>query len=107
MNFSAMTSLQTLSIQNCTGLTGNIDLTMCPNITQVDASGTTINVLVPSNAPLTKYELGTPTSVNLTNPAVLTPQGVVVDSSANIDSLNIVNIANNKSFTMFAKIMNI
>jgi hypothetical protein len=71
MNFSVMTSLQTLSIQNCTGLTGNIDLTMCPNITQVDASGTTVNVLVPSNAPLTKYEVGAPTTISLINPTVL------------------------------------
>lgn len=105
--FTNMPNLRILSIQNCTGLTGSIDLTMCPNITQVDASGTSINVLVPSNAPLTKYELGTPTSINLTNPTVLTPAGVVVDDETSLTSLDIVNIHNNKSFTMFAKIMNL
>ena len=106
--FDNMTALEVLSIQGCTGLTGDVDLTSCHDIREVDASGTTVNVLIPqSGVPLTKYELGTPTSINLTNPAVLTPQGVAVDSSANIDSLDIVNIANNKSFGMFAKIMNV
>jgi len=77
---------------------------MCPYITQVDASGTSINVLVPENAPLTKYELGTPTEISLINPTVLTPAGVVVDSYANLDSLDLINIPNNKSFSMFDKI---
>jgi len=31
--FDNMVNLRVLSIQNCTGLTGNIDLTMCPEIT--------------------------------------------------------------------------
>lgn len=71
IDFTYMTKLINLSIQNCTGLTGNIDLTMCPNIAQVDASGTTVNVLVPSASVLTKYEVGSPTSINITNPTVL------------------------------------
>jgi hypothetical protein len=54
-------------------MTGDIDLSNCTDIRQVDASGTTVNVIVPAFAELTKYELGTPTSVNLTNPTVLTP----------------------------------
>ena len=73
LDFSRMYALQNLSIQNCTGMTGNIDLSNCTDIRQVDASGTTVNVIVPAFAKLTKYELGTPTSVNLTNPTVLTP----------------------------------
>ena len=105
--FDKMPNLQILSIQNCIGLNQTIDLTDCPNITQVDASGTTINVLVPEGAILTKYELGTPTSINLINPTVLQPSGVNVDVSTSINSLDIVNILDNKSFTMFAKIMNI
>ncbi len=73
IDFSKMTKLANLSIQNCTGLTGNIDLTMCPDIAQVDASGTTVNVLVPSAPVLTKYELGVPTEISLDSPTVLTP----------------------------------
>ena len=103
--FTNMTNLEKLYVQNCTGLTGTIDLTMCPNITQVDASGTSINVLVPTQSTLTKYELGTPTEISLDSPTVLQPDDVVVDHSANIDSLEIINIPGDKSFTMFNKIM--
>lgn len=105
MDFSYMTNLRTLSIQNCTGLTADIDLTMCTNLEQVDASGTTINVFVPQNSKLTKYELGTPTQISIVNPTVLQTTGVNVDSNANISSLELVNIPGNKSFTMFYKIM--
>ena len=99
-----MTKLKKFYAQGCTGLSGTIDLTMCSDILEVDASGTTVNVLVPERASLTKYELGTPTTISLVNPTVLTPAQVVVDHSASIDSLEIVNIPNNKSFTMFDKI---
>lgn len=103
--FSNMPNLKILSIQNCTGLSEPIDLTMCPNIEQVDASGTSINVLIPTNAAhLTKYELGTPTSITLDSPTILQPTGVDVDNYANIASLDIVDINGNKSFTMFDKI---
>ena len=53
---------------------------MYPNITQVDASGTNINIIVPegvitngvaSGLALTKYELGFPTEIALINPSVL------------------------------------
>lgn len=104
-DFSKTTSLKSLSIQNCTGLSGNIDLTMLTGVTNVDASGTTVNVLIPEGSSITKYELGTPTSISIKNPTVLQSSGVAVDSSSNIDYLELVNIPNNKSFTMFYKIM--
>ena len=88
-------------------MTGNIDLSNCTDIRQVDASGTTVNVIVPESAKLTKYELGTPTSVNLTNPTVITPAQVKVDVSTSIQSIDLINIPNCKSFSTFAKIMNI
>ena len=103
--FTNMTALQKLYIQNCTSLTQDIDLTMCSNITEVDASGTAVNVYVPANAPLTKYEVGTPTEIILDSPTVLSPEGVVVKSYENLDSLELINIPNNKAFRMFGKIM--
>lgn len=105
--FTNMTKLQNLSIQNCTGITGNIDLTPCTDIRQVDASGVSCNVIIPENAPITKYEVGTPTMVSMINPTSISPNNVVVDSSSSIGSIDLVNIPNNKSFTMFAKIMNL
>ena len=98
-----MPNLRILSIQNCTGLTEDIDLTLCSNIEQVDASGTFINVLVPKNAKLTKYELGTPTSINIDEPTVLTVGGIKVDNYYNLASLDLINIPNNQSFNMFDK----
>lgn len=105
--FTNMTKLQNLSIQNCTGITGNIDLTPCTDIRQIDASGVSCNIIIPENAPITKYEVGTPTMVSMINPTSISPNNVVVDSSSNIGSIDLVNIPNNKSFTMFAKIMNL
>ena len=105
MDFSNMTKLKVLSAQNCSLLTETVDLTMCPDIEQVDFSGTEVDVLVPANAPLTKYEVGIPTTISLVNPTVLQPSGVEVDIANNITSINLLNIPNNKSFSMFEKIV--
>jgi hypothetical protein len=103
--FTNNINLQKLYIQNCTSLNQDIDLTMCHDIREVDASGTSISVLVPENAPLTKYEVGAPTNISLINPTVLTPAGIVVDNYANLDSLELVNIPNNRSFAAFNEVM--
>jgi hypothetical protein len=96
--------LITFSIQNCSNLTDDIDLSECENIEQVDASGTSVNIILPTSPKVTKYELGSPTSIRIINPTILQPSAVLVDSSANIDSLELVNIPNNKSYSMFDKI---
>ena len=107
MNFSEMPELRTLSIQNCTGLTSSIDLTANTKLTQVDASGTTINVSIPQGSGITKYELGTPTQISIVNPTALTPSGVKVDSMTNVASVDIVGIPNNKSFNTFYNLYNV
>jgi hypothetical protein len=56
---------------------------------------------------VSRYELGTPTQVSIINPTTIQPSGVKVDSAEDIDSIDLVNIPNNKSFSMFAKIMNL
>ena len=104
VDLTNITKLRTFSIQNCTGLTSDFDLTNQSDLLEVDASGTTVNVLVPTGTKVTKYEVGAPTSISLINPTQLTPNGIVVDSYANIDSIDIVNIADNKSFSVFDKI---
>lgn len=107
MNFSNMTHLQKLSIQNCIGLTEDIDLTDNSEILEVDASGTTVNVLISDESALTKYELGTPTSINIVNPTVLTANGIYVDDCKEIESLTLKNIPNNNTFTSFGKVLNL
>ena len=107
INLQNITGLTTFSIQNCTNLTEDIDLSAQTNITEVDASGTSVNVLIPQNSKLTKYELGLPTEVSIVNPTVLQPSGVVVDDNTSLTSLELINIPGNKTFTMFGKIMGI
>lgn len=104
---SGLLDLRRFSIQNCTGLTQDIDLSSCSELREVDASGTNINILVPTGSKLTKYELGTPTQISIVDPTSLAPSGVNVDSVLSLNSLEIVNIPNNKSFTMFGKIMGV
>jgi hypothetical protein len=62
------------------------------NLQQVDASGTSVNVLIPNNSVITKYELGSPSTININNPVSLTPANIVVDSTANITSLSLINV---------------
>lgn len=104
---SDIPNLQLLSIQNCTGLTGDIDVSACSDIRQIDASGTTVNIVLPNNPKITKLELGTPTNISIINPTVLTPSNVTVDNITNLAQVDIRNIPNNKSYTTFAKIMNV
>ena len=112
MDFSKMAALQVLSIQGCTGLSNDIDLTDNEDIREVDASGTTVNVILPANPKVTKFELGTPTAIDIDSPTALTSSGIAVDSAASLTSLDIVNppVANNGSdggFHMFGKIMGV
>lgn len=102
-----MKALRMLSIQNCTGLTEDIDLTNCTDIEQIDASGTSINIVIPDGSKITKYELGAPTTVRIVNPTQLNYTAVKVDNSNSIDSIDLVNIPNSRSFSTFAKIMNL
>jgi len=62
---------------------------MCPELLEVDCSGTSLNITLPTNPKVTKYELGIPTSISIINPTVLQPSGVVVDNAYNIASLDI------------------
>ena len=97
-NFSNMIHLQKLSIQNCTGLTEDIDLTACTDIREVDASNTNINVLIPNGAKLTKYELGTPTTVIINNPTQLLPANILIDDAQNITNIQLRNINSQQNY---------
>lgn len=105
MKFDSMSSLQNLSIQNCTGLTGNIDLTMCQNIIQVYAKGTTVNVLIPENSIITNYEVGKPYSISIINPTVLNIDNIKVSGYDNLEILELKNIPNISTFKTFAKVL--
>ena len=105
--FDQMLNMTKLSIQNCTALTQDIDVTLNTNLLTLDMSGTTINAILPISSKLTTLEFGTPTTINVDTPASLTTSGIKVDSSTNISSLTLVNMPNSSTFNSFAKIMNI
>ena len=111
VDVTGLTKLEKFSIQNCTGLTQNIDLTGCPDIEQVNAIGTTINVLIPQNAKLTKYYVGKPTQINIDSPTVLKPSGIYVRNPNNLTSLDLKDICSETgdskigSFTAFDRII--
>ena len=104
--FTNMPNLTTLSINGCSSLTEDIDLTNNTEITSVDARGTTINVLIPEGSKITSYKLGTPTSVSIVNPTVLSSSNVSVTNSANITSIELTKTNGTGMFNMFGKITN-
>lgn len=106
MDFSTMPKLQILSIQNCTGLVNDIDLTDNEDIRQVNTAGTSLNVILPSTPKVTNLALGTPSEIVIDSPTVLTVENTSVYGRLNLESLELKNIPNNKSFSMFGKIMN-
>lgn len=105
--FNNMPALTTLNITNCSSLTEDIDLSDCPEITTVTATGTSINVYLPQGTKIASYSLGSPTEVILNEPTVITTSNVTVSDHSHINSLELISIPNNKSFTMFGKIMGV
>ena len=97
--------IQNLDFSDCANLTGTLDLSNCIHLQSLNTSGTTLSVNFGTGSPAETIHLGTPSSVVIDSPTSLAPNGVTVDHSANISSLEIINIPNNKSFTIFDKIM--
>lgn len=104
IDLTNISKLTYFNIENCTSLTQDIDLSENSNIEQVDASGTFINIILPTNPKITRIEYGTPTEINIINPTVLNADNIIVDSYATLDSLELVNIPNTKTFTAFGNI---
>ena len=107
--FSEMTKLTSLSLKNCKALTSNINLENNTSLVNLDMTGDTINVTLPVSSNIQSLKLGTPTSVSINSPVSLTPTGLSMDSSDNIDSLDLtqVNSSENNTYKTFAKIYNV
>lgn len=105
MDFSNMPMLTSINISGCTGLTEDIDLTGCTGITTVDASNTSVNVLIPENSIITTYKLGTPTKVSIVNPTSLTASGITVQDGSNINNITLTKNNGTGMFNIFNKII--
>jgi hypothetical protein len=100
--------LTSLSLNGCTSITGVVDFSNCPKLTTLDIRNSAINAKFNnSNHEIATLQLGSPDSVYIKDPKVLVPSGVSIQSKDDITSLDIINVPNCKSFTMFAKIMNL
>ena len=105
--FDNLINLETLYLNGCTSITGEIDLSPCSNIDEVNVQNTNINVKFATGSPVSTVAWGTPTEITLNSPATLTPASVSVQDSSNINSLELVNIPSNSGFAMFGKIMGV
>ena len=107
-----MPLLETLSIRNCAGLSANINLRDCPEITTVDTTGTTIDVSLPIGTKIQTLTLGDPEYIYLEDPTRITASGITVVDNSHIDSIELINIpiaanGNSGGFNVFGKIMNL
>lgn len=76
------------------------------SLTSIDTSGTELGVDFGTGSGIINIVLGSPTSFILKNPASsnLVPANVTVKSCSNITSLDIRNIPNAKTYTIFEKV---
>ena len=87
-----MVSLPYLTTLNLNGtpLVNTLDLTNCPNVTNLDLRNTQAGIKLVTSSPITTLQLGSPIEVDIRNPKYLT--SVSIQSSANLDKVNLVNI---------------
>lgn len=106
-NFSNISGLTSVSLNGCSALLGVVDLTGALGVTSLDLRGTTCGVAIPQGSAITTLQLGTPTSVSITQPASLTSGGISIQSSSGLNSLSI-QLGSNATggFTMFNNLYN-
>ena len=92
MDFFNTTRLKTLSIKDCTSLSETIDLLACPDLEEVDARNTNLNVMLPPYTGITSLKLGSPTSIEIDNPTILTIDNIQINDKSRITSVIIRNI---------------
>ena len=84
-------NLQTISLVGCTGMIGELDLSLNDTIQTLNASNSSVSVKL-SNSPITSLTLGSPQTIKVYNPTQLTSSGVSISSSANVTEISLVNV---------------
>jgi hypothetical protein len=103
--FNSLVNLNGLNVSGCNLFTGTLDLTNCKYITTVNASGTSLGVLLGADSHVSILNLGSPTSISIVNPLYLNPTGTTVTSYSNLTSIDLKNIPNAKTYSMLEKIL--
>ena len=102
--FNSLVNLNGLNVSGCNLFTGTLDLTNCKYITTVNTEGTSLGVSLGTGSAITSLSLGNPVSVSIVSPTSLTPSGVSAESYGNTTSVDIRNIPNAKTYSVFEKI---
>ena len=103
---SEMPYLQKLSLIGNASLTETVDLTSNINIEAIYAEGSNVGVVLPTNSKISTLSLGTPEEINIVSPTVLKASGISVQNTSDLDYLDIVNIPNTSTYSVFKKVMN-
>lgn len=84
-----------------------LDLTKCKSLNSINTSNTELGIDLGTGSAVNIINLGSPTSITIKNPTNLTPNGVMVDSYGNLSFLDLRNVPNAKTYSVFEKIMDI
>ena len=103
---SEMPYLQKLSLIGNASLTETVDLTSNINIEAIYAEGSNVGVVLPTNSKISTLSLGTPEEINIVSQTVLKTSGISVQNTSDLDYLDIVNIPNTSTYSVFKKVMN-
>ena len=103
---SEMPYLQKLSLIGNASLTETVDLTSNINIEAIYAEGSNVGVVLPTNSKISTLSLGTPEEINIVSPTVLKASGISVQNTSDLDYLDIINIPNTSTYSVFKKVMN-
>lgn len=110
-DFSNIPVIETLSLNGCTGLNGQLlDLSTCPTLVSLDVRNTSAGVSLPSGTVIEDLKLGSPYYISIINPTVLGESGTTysIQSSQNITTLILqgINGSNPRTFTVFGTTYN-
>lgn len=90
--FQEMPHLTEISFNGCNANDNSIiDLTNCPSITKLDLRGTQAGINL-VNSSISTLQLGSPKVVVITNPKVLTKDGISIENTNNLDTIKLSNI---------------
>jgi hypothetical protein len=96
--------ITSLDFSDCQYLNGTIDVSNLIRLTTLNTSATDIGVDFGTGSHIETLHLGSPSSIVLKNPTRLTPSGVTVDSYGNLTSLDLRNVPNAATYSVFERV---
>lgn len=82
-------------------------MTKCKSLNSINTSNTELGIDLGTGSAVSTINLGNPTSITIKNPTNLVPSGVTVGSYGNLNFLDLRNVPNTKTYSVFEKIMDI